>query len=122
MRFFRTLTAAAIVLLGTASAFADCTLPKKLGKLPNGKKATIDEMRAAIAEFKQYDAAITQYQSCIDGETEAMVAALGPEAKPDQIESLKKKQEQKKDTAYKQVSEVAEALNKQREAFNKKSQ
>ena len=59
-----------LLLLAVMSspAWADCTYPKKPGKMPDGKTATRDEMVATQKVVKQYQADMTSYLECLKAE------------------------------------------------------
>jgi hypothetical protein len=66
------------LLLGLgASAHAACIYPQAPQTLPNGAKATEEQMRAAQGEVKGYLKAIQEvYLPCLEQEKTAAVAAL----------------------------------------------
>ena len=71
IRFSR--IAASVVALGAIivapESLADCTLPKAPTNIPDGKKATKEEMIAAQTVIKQYVAEIEDvYLKCVDNE------------------------------------------------------
>lgn len=66
-----------VLLLGAAVASADCVYPQAPQALPNGAKATKDDMLAAQAQVKEYSAAVQEtYLPCLDKEKADYVAAL----------------------------------------------
>ena len=48
--------------------FAACTPPPPFGKLPDGARASREEMMAANAQVKQYVTDLNTYISCVDQE------------------------------------------------------
>ena len=108
---------AALGLIGVAPAMADCAYPKKPSDPPNGAQATQQEMVAAMRATKQFDADVKTYQTCLDSETQEMIAALGDKATAEEIERVKEKQVTKQNTAYEDATKVAEAFNVQLRAF-----
>lgn len=120
MRISKTLTAVAVSLLCAASAFADCTYPKKPSDPPDGSKATKEQMIAAQQATKQFNLDVETYLACLDKETDAMVTALGQDAKPEQIQQVKSKQAMKHNAAVDDLQQHADAFNKQLRAYKSK--
>ena len=85
------------MLLAGAGAHAACVYPQAPQNLPNGGKATKDEMLAAQAQVKEYKSAVEQtYLPCLEKEKTESIAALDaadPEyaAKKTAIESMNAK-------------------------------
>jgi len=66
-----------LLLLGATVASADCVYPQAPQALPNGAKATKDEMLAAQAQVKEYSAAVQEkYLPCLEKEKADYTAAL----------------------------------------------
>jgi opacity protein-like surface antigen len=122
MKLAKNFCLAAVLSLGCAAAAmaADCASPKKPANPPSGKTATQEEMIAAMKASKQFDADVKAYQACLNTETEAMIAALGDKATPDDIERVKSKQDKKANEAYEDATKVADAFNVQLRAFKAK--
>ncbi len=65
------------LLLAGVGAHAACIYPQAPQKLPNGGKATKDEMLAAQAQVKEYKNAVEQtYLPCLEQEKNESIAAL----------------------------------------------
>jgi hypothetical protein len=82
MRKIVTLAAALAMPLLTATAFAACTLEAEPA-IPDGKTATLDQMKATQAAVKVYG---EDYRKCLDAEAAAADAA----APKDETEDAKK--------------------------------
>jgi hypothetical protein len=66
-----------MLLLTAAVANADCVYPQAPQSLPNGGKATKEEMLAAQAQVKEYSAAVQEkYLPCLEKEKIDYLAAL----------------------------------------------
>ena len=66
-----------LLLVGAAAANADCVYPQAPQALPNGTKATKDEMLAAQGQVKEYSAAVQEkYLPCLEKEKVDYIAAL----------------------------------------------
>jgi hypothetical protein len=112
--------AAVLSLSFAAPVLADCAYPKKPVDPPSGAKATQEEMVAAMKASRQFDADVKGYQECLNTETEAMIAKLGDQAKPEEIERVKIKQNTKANAAFEDATKVADAFNAQLRAFKAK--
>jgi hypothetical protein len=64
-----------LILAATMSstAWAACKPPDSLRKFPDGKTATLDEMKKAQQVFADFDKKIETYRACIKGEHEAQL-------------------------------------------------
>jgi len=66
-----------LLLLSAAVANADCVYPQAPQSLPNGGKATKEEMLDAQKQVKEYSAAVQEtYLPCLDKEKSDYLAAL----------------------------------------------
>ena len=121
MKFVKTFCLAAALSLSCAiPAMADCTYPKKPSDPPNGAKATQEEMVAAMKATKQYDADVKAYLACLDTETDSLISALGSDAKPEQIQQVKSKQNLKHNAAIDDLQKYADGFNTQLRAYKAK--
>ena len=68
---------AAVAALASVSASAECPYPTAPKTMPDGSKATLDEMMAAKKAVKDYDDATTTYLDCLKKEHDDAVTALG---------------------------------------------
>ena len=62
-------------------AFADCTTPNFEFTIPDGSKATRDEMLAAQHSIRDGDAALKTFADCLKTEQDAKIAAGGENMK-----------------------------------------
>ena len=100
---------AAICLLFTATANANCDFPKGI-LVPDGNTATEAELVATQAAIKQYMAAAEEYLACLDSEAEA----IGPEITEDQIRI----RNMRHDAAVDEMEKLAAEFNAQVRALN----
>ena len=104
-----------------ASAHAACVYPQAPQSLPNGGKATKDEMLAAQGQVKEYSKSVQEvYLPCLDSEKNESLAALDnmdPEytQKKATIESVHAK---KHNAALDELQAVADRWNTERKAFS----
>jgi hypothetical protein len=103
-----------------ASAHAACVYPQAPQALPNGAKATKDEMLAAQGQVKEYTRTVQEvYLPCLETEKNASIAALDnmdPEytQKKAAMESMHAK---KHNAALDELQAVADRWNTERKAF-----
>jgi len=109
------------MLLAGAGAHAACVYPQAPQNLPNGGKATKDEMLAAQAQVKEYKSAVEQtYLPCLEKEKTESIAALDaadPEyaAKKTAIESMNAK---KHNAAVDELQATAARWSEELKAFS----
>ena len=109
------------LLLAGAGAHAACVYPQAPQNLPNGGKATKDEMLAAQAQVKEYKSAVEQtYLPCPEKEKTESIAALDaadPEyaAKKTAIESMNAK---KHNAAVDELQATAARWSEELKAFS----
>ena len=114
--------AACLVALGTLGAvpaYASCNYPKAPSQIPDGKTASLDEMRAAQGAVKQFMTDMDVYLKCIDEENPpaAAGATLTDEQKKAQ-DARERVRVQKHNAAVADEETVADRFNTQRKAYN----
>lgn len=75
MKFLLPLTMIATLAAGAAQA--ECAKPDSKLSVPNGSKATKDEMVTAQKAVKALDAAVKEYGTCVAAEQDAEIAKGG---------------------------------------------
>src|SRR5687767_10061407 len=108
---------ALLALLATGHAYAKCTSPSA-PKIPRGKTAALEQMQAAQKSVKAFDAAINDYVSCLQAESDAQVAKFEErETDPKKKEEHRKKAEnaliKKQNAAIDKDKALAERFNEQ---------
>jgi hypothetical protein len=73
-----------VATLVTAPAFAECAAPLNDIRIPNGNKATMDEIVAANQALQENTTEIDAYTHCLKAEQEAKIAAIGPDITDEQ--------------------------------------
>ena len=110
----------AIAALGAGPAFAACTYPKAPESIPDGSTSTLEQMLAGQRAVKAFDAAITDYQACLEAEHNAALAA-----NPDLTEEQKKERvnilTQKMNSAVDEAQGLADRLNAQIRVYREKN-
>ena len=114
---------ALIGALAVGPAYAACTYPTPPDKLPDGATATRDEMLAGKKKVTEFDAAISEYNNCLQKEADEAVAKL---AADDKDRETKKKDiqnmaDQKHNAAVEADEQVAARFNEQLRAYNNKA-
>jgi hypothetical protein len=104
-----------------ADAMAACSYPKASIKVPNGSSATIDEMKAAQAEVKAFDAAITAYATCVEDEHKLAVERDAATLSEERKKELERMMAQKINAAVKEAEELAARFNEQVRAYKEKT-
>jgi hypothetical protein len=106
----RSLTSGLVVIVASGYGFAAaaCENPAAI-PIPEGKTSTMDQMLAAQAQVKAYQAAMTQFLACIDSELDAQ----GEQA-PEDFKSL---MVARHNAAVSEMEGVAAAFNVQIKAF-----
>jgi hypothetical protein len=99
---------AAAIASGYGFAAAACENPAAVS-IPDGKASTMDQMLAAQAQVKAYQAAMTEFLACIDSELEAQ----GEQA-PEEFKSL---MVSRHNAAVAEMEGVAAAFNDQIKAY-----
>ena len=99
-------TAILIGSLGYAQfALSDCFYPKMKVGIPNGSTATMEEMVAAQADFKAYNADMDAYLDCLDDELSKISQDL------EGYTDIKALSDAKYNAAIDQLTEAAEEWN-----------
>jgi hypothetical protein len=120
MKRSTSLLALPLLLVFGASAHAVCVYPQAPQALPNGAKATKEEMLAAQGQVKEYSKTVQEtYLPCLETEKTESITALDnmdPEytAKKAAIEGVHAK---KHNAALDELQAVADRWNTERKAF-----
>jgi hypothetical protein len=114
------LAIAALALCAQASAA--CSYPKAPDKIPDGNKASKEEMIAGMKAMRAYNDLIKQYTDCLRDEHDAAVAKIDPswdDAKKTKAkDDLDKVLAQKNDAAVDDASAVTGRFNEQIKVYN----
>lgn len=121
MKRSASLLALPLMLALGAGAHAACVYPQAPQSLPNGSKATKEEMLAAQTQVKEYSKTVQEvYLPCLESEKTESIAALDnmdPEytLKKANIETMHAK---KHNAALDELQAVADRWNTERKAFS----
>ena len=125
MKFRSTVLASSLAvaaLVVATQASAACTYPKTPEKIPDGSKATKEEMIAGMKSMRAYNDLIKQYTDCLKDEHDSAAGKIDPSLAPDKKEAQKadldKVLAQKNDAAVDEASAVTGRFNEQIKAYN----
>lgn len=108
------LTTLACTLLAT-TAGATCIYPRPPQNLPDGAKATYDEMVTAQTSVKAFDKDIAAYNACLDMELQSIMASTElDDARKAELQAMHAK---KNNAAVDEAQAVADRFNEQLRAY-----
>ncbi len=114
---YLTLTA----LLFTGQAMADCTKPTTDAKIPNGSKATKEEMIVAQRAVKTYDADVKSYQECLKKQQDEEIAKGGDKLTDEQRQKILDKYINLSNSEVDKVQKFADKFNVELRAYKAKN-
>jgi hypothetical protein len=112
-----TLTAA----LFAGQALADCAAPATDANIPNGSKATKEEMVAAQRAVKAYDAAVKTYSDCLKTAQDAEISAAGDKLTEEMRQKIVTKYADKTNVEVDKLQKMADKFNAELKAFRAKN-
>jgi hypothetical protein len=130
MKFRSTVLASSLAiaaLVVATQASAACSYPKTPDKIPDGTKATKEEMIAGMKTMRAYNDLIKQYTDCLKSEHDASAAKIDASPASDKAAQDKKDAQkadldkvlaQKNDAAVDEASAVTGRFNEQIKAYN----
>jgi hypothetical protein len=107
----------ALTAVLAAPAYADCVAPPGNVTIPDGSKASIEEMKTAIAAVKEYNAAVEAFNSCLNLEQDAAVAARGKNITDEERKAIEKQYAERYNPEANRLQGVADQLNTQIRAY-----
>ena len=110
-----------LAALATAQAVAACPYPKGPDKVPDGNSATIAQMLETQKAVKQFDTDVGAYQTCLDQETDAAIAAQGDKLTPDRKNEMLRIKVQKQNAAAEEATALAARFNEQVKVYKEKN-
>jgi hypothetical protein len=120
MKLILPLTLTALLLAGQALA-ADCAPPAIDTNIPNGSKATKDEMVAAQRAVKAYNAAVETYSECLKTAQDAEIAAAGDKLTEEQRVKIVGKYAEKTNAEVDKLQKMADKFNAELKAYKAKN-
>ena len=113
-------TLVGLSLAGNA-ALAACSYPKGNIKVPDGRNATLDEMKATQSEVKAFDKAIADYSTCVETETNTAIDTAPEPLTEEKKAEMKGKMAQKINAAVKEAEDLAARFNEQVKVYKEKN-
>jgi hypothetical protein len=111
-----------IAALSSSLAFADCAPPADVKiNMPNGSKATKDEMVATKKAINAYDAAIKTYGECLKTEQDAAIAAGGDKMTDEQRDKIEARYAEMTNAQVEKVQKIADKFNAELRAWKAKN-
>jgi hypothetical protein len=92
-------------------ALSDCNYPRMNVDIPNGSKASMEDMVAAQASFKAYNSNMNTYLECLDDELSKISEEL------EGYEDIRRMSDDKYNAAIDQLTEAAEDWNQAVRAY-----
>ena len=109
-----------VAALAAAPAFADCTAPTKEVNIPDGSKATMDEMLAAKHAIQENNTAVEAYTACLKAEQDAKIAAGGTDMKDEERVKISTEYANKQNAEVEKLQKLADKFNVEVRAFKAK--
>jgi hypothetical protein len=111
----------AIAMLAAGTAFADCAKPDSKIAVPNGSKATKDEMINAQRAVKAYDASVKDYGTCMLSEQDAEIAKGGDKLTQEQRDKIVERYTKQINDEVDKLQKTADKFNAEVKAFKAKN-
>ena len=115
MKVLLPLTLLAAVI--AAPAFADCTAPAIAISVPDGSKATMEEMLATQHAIRDSDAAVQHYGDCLKAEQDAKIAAGGDKMKDEEKVKISAEYVTRQNTVADKLQKIADQFNVEVRAY-----
>ncbi|MCC7463668.1 MAG: hypothetical protein IT480_14540 [Gammaproteobacteria bacterium] len=107
----------ALTAVLAAPAYADCVAPTNQVTVPDGSKATLEEMLAAKKAVNEYNTAVEAFNSCLNLEQDAAIAARGKNLTDEERKSIDKQYAERSNSEVTRLQAVADELNAQIRAY-----
>ena len=119
MKFVLPLTLVAALAAGVAQA--DCARPDVKIDVPNGSKASKDEMLAVKKAITEYNAAVETYSACMAGEQDAEIAKAGDKLTQEDRDKIVTRYSKPVDQEVDKLKKIADKFNAEIRAFKAKN-
>jgi hypothetical protein len=110
-----------IATLVTSTAYAECTVPNPKINIPNGSKATKDEIVATKQLVTAYNNDVTTFGACLKTEEDAAIAAAGDKLSDDERLKIAKRYADRNDSEVDKLKKVVDKFNIELRAFKAKN-
>ena len=109
-----------VAVLGAAPVFADCTAPQGAVKIPDGSKATMEEMLAAKHAIQDNNNAVEAYTQCLKAEQDAKIAAGGTDMKDEERVKISTEYAARQNAEVEKLQKLADKFNVEVRAYKAK--
>ena len=109
-----------IAVLVAAPAWADCVAPVHNIKMPDGSKATKEEMLATQHAIKDGNAAVNAFADCLKAEQDAKIASGGDQMKDDQKQKIGAEYANRQNSEVEKLQKLADKFNVELRAYKAK--
>ena len=109
-----------VATLPAAPAFAGCVAPINEVKIPNGNKATMEQMVAANYALQANTTEVDAYFRCLKAEQIARVAASGPEITDEQKAKIAAEYAKRQNTQTEKLQSLADRFDAAERSFRAK--
>ncbi len=109
------LTPVLLLLAASTAAEATCIYPRVPDQIPDGSKATYEEMVAGQKVVQQFNNDINAYNTCLDLELESL--AKSGQYDENRLAEMRAMQAKKNNAAVDEVQAVADRFNEQLRIF-----
>jgi hypothetical protein len=104
-----------------APAFADCTAPTIAITVPDGSKASMEQMLATQHAIRDSNAAVQQFEDCLKAEQDAKIAAGGDKLKDEDKVKISTEYVNRQNVVVEQLQKVADQFNVEVRAYKAKT-
>ena len=107
--------------LFAGQALAECATPTNTVSVPNGSKASKEEMIAAQKAVKAFDVDVKSYIECLKKDQDAEIAAGGDKMTDDQKAKVAGRYVDKQNNQVDKLQKVADKFNAELKAYKAKN-
>jgi hypothetical protein len=107
----------ALTTLVAGPVYAGCAAPSNAVTIPDGSKATLDELVAAKKAVKEYNSTMEAFNSCLNLEQDAAIAARGRNITAEERKQINNDYGDRYNAELTKLQAVADQLNTQIRAY-----
>jgi hypothetical protein len=100
-----------VASLAAAPAFAECVAPLNDVRIPNGNKATRDEIISANQALQEHTTEVEAYRLCLKAEQETKIAAIGPDITDEQKSKIASEYVNRQNAEVEKLQSLADLYN-----------
>jgi hypothetical protein len=119
MKLILPLTLLAVMFAG--QSMADCAAPTPKITIPNGSKASKDEMIAVKRQLNTYNEDVKNYGTCMQTAQDAEIAAGGDKLTDEQKQAIAKRYVDKSNAEVDKLQKLADKFNAELKAYKAKN-